>query len=142
MNKEKTKYLIILHILLMVYSCSTICSKMAAGEEFLSLRFCFFYGGVIFLLGVYAVVWQQIIKKLPLTLAYANKAVTVIWGLIWGLLFFGEKITPLKIAGALIVISGIALYAFSDTDKKNIPMADVIAEDSAEGVEVGGDGNE
>ena len=115
---------------------------MAAGEEFLSLRFCLFYGGVIFLLGVYAVVWQQIIKKLPLTLAYANKAVTVIWGLIWGLLFFGEKITPLKIAGALIVISGIALYAFSDTDKKNIAMADVNTEDSAEGVEVGGDGNE
>ena len=66
----------------------------------------------------------------------------VIWGLIWGLLFFGEKITPLKVIGAVIVISGIALYAFSDTDKKNIAMEDVIAEDSAEGVEAGGDGNE
>ena len=68
------------------------------------------------MLGIYAVVWQQIIKKLPLTLAYANKAVTVIWGLIWGLLFFGEKITPLKVIGAVIVITGIAVYAFSDKE--------------------------
>ncbi len=116
MNKEKAKYLVILHILLMIYSCSTIFSKKAAGEDFLSLRFCLFYGGVIFLLGIYAVVWQQIIKKLPLTLAYANKAVTVIWGLVWGLVFFGEKITPLKVIGAVIVITGIAIYAFSDTE--------------------------
>ena len=119
MNKDKGKYLIFLHILLMVYSLSTVCSKMASRQEFLSFKFCLFYGGVVVLLGIYAVVWQQIIKKLPLTLAYANKAVTVFWGIVWGLVFFGEEITFRKIAGALIVIAGIAVYAFADNESED-----------------------
>ena len=121
MNKEKVKYLIILHVLLMAFSCSTVCSKMAAREEFLSFKFCMFYGGVVFLLGLYAVVWQQIIKKLPLTLAYSNKAVTIIWGLVWGLIFFDENITLLKVLGSAIVIGGIALYSFSDGEGDEPP---------------------
>ena len=61
---------------------------MAAGYSFLSLPFIFWYGLVILNLGIYAVVWQQIIKHLPLTTAYANKAVTIVWGILWGSLFF------------------------------------------------------
>ena len=33
----------------------------------------------------YAFGWQQVIKHLPLTTAYANKAVTVVWGILLGL---------------------------------------------------------
>ena len=32
----------------------------------------------------YAAGWQQVIKHLPLTTAYANKAVTVVWGILAG----------------------------------------------------------
>lgn len=110
MNKTKVKTLFGLHILLMVYSMSGICSKMAAGSEFLSVRFCLFYGVIIALLGVYAIGWQQVIKRLPLTVAFANKSVTVVWGIIWGLVFFHEDISVGKIVGALLVIAGVILY--------------------------------
>ena len=103
-----------LHILLMVYSLSGICSKMAAGQPFLSPRFCLFYALIIIILGIYAVGWQQVIKRLPLSTAFANKAVTVIWGLIWGVLFFGEKVTLGKCVGILFVICGIVVFALSD----------------------------
>ena len=63
------------------------------------------------MLGIYAIAWQQIIKRLPLTFAYANKAIGVIWGMFWGLVAFGESITPKKIIGAVIVIAGIVLYS-------------------------------
>ena len=111
---QKKKYFIYLHILLVLYSLSAVFSKLASVEPFLSLKFCVYYGLVLFLLALYALCWQQIIKHLPLTVAYANKAITVVWGILWGLVIFGEMLTPGKIIGAVFVICGIVLYAISD----------------------------
>ena len=83
----KQKTYLLLHLLFLVYAASSVCGKWAAGEAFLSLRFLLFYGGMLLLLAVYALGWQQAIKRLPLTVAYASKAVTVIWGLIAGLTY-------------------------------------------------------
>lgn len=113
------KKYIVLHLTLMIYSMSGVCSKMAAGESFLSFRFCLFYGGVIALLGFYAIAWQQIIRVLPLTTAFTNKAVTTAWGLLWGLLFFHEQITIGKIVGVALVISGVILFSAADTEAVN-----------------------
>ena len=119
---EKSKSIIrifILHIILLVFSLSTVLSKLASGEELLSLRFCGFYAGIIVLLGIYAIVWQQLIKHLPLIFAYANKAVTIIWGLIWGYLLFSESITLNKVIGALVVVAGIVVFSLGE--KNNDP---------------------
>lgn len=116
---SKFKTLFALHVMLMIYSLSGICSKLAGQYSFLSLEFCFFYGIVILFLGLYAICWQQIIKRLPLSVAFANKAVTVIWGSVWGMLFFNETITIGKIIGSLIVIMGVILYANSDCEVDN-----------------------
>lgn len=119
-NKES---ILLLHILLAFLSLSGIWSKSAAGESFFSIRFCLLYGGIIFILMVYAIGWQQIIKRLPLTTAYANKAVTVVWGLIWGMVFFGEKVTIGKCIGIGLVIAGIILFALSDRSCEPSPVA-------------------
>lgn len=116
MTKSKWKVLVLLHIMLMIYSMSGICSKKAAGEEFLSPMFCVYYALIIILLGFYAIGWQQIIKRLPLTTAFANKAVTVVWGIVWGALFFQESVTVGKIIGAALVIAGVVLYAYADKE--------------------------
>lgn len=83
----------------------------------MSFRFIALYGFVILLLGIYAIFWQQVIKNMPLTAAYANRAVTVFWGMVWGLIIFKEKITPGKAVGAVIVIAGIILFALSDREE-------------------------
>lgn len=116
--KIKVKMYVLLHVLLFVFSFSGVCSKLAAAEEFMSFRFMVLYGTVIALLGIYALFWQQIIKHMPLTAAYANKAVTVIWGMVWGLFIFKEKITIGKAAGAVLVVAGIILFAFSDKEEE------------------------
>lgn len=105
--RKNWKSYLLLQLLLLVYSFSSVCSKYASQQEFLSVKFILYYGTVIALLGVYAIFWQQILKRLPLVTAYANKAVTVIWGLIWGMLFFDEKITVFKVIGCLIIIVGV-----------------------------------
>ncbi len=119
MNKKKVITIVLLHIMLMVYSMSGICSKMASRQDFLSLRFILYYAGVIVLLAVYAVAWQQIIKRIPLTLAYANRAVTVVWGLVWGMIFFHEQVTVGKAVGAMLVVAGVVFYALADNKQSD-----------------------
>ena len=114
MEKGKLKVLFLLHLMLMIYSMSGICSKKAAGVPFLSPMFCVYYGLIILLLGFYAIGWQQVLKRIPLTTAYAHKSVTVIWGVVFGVLLFHETLNPRQIAGVILVICGIVLYSLSD----------------------------
>lgn len=130
--KERTKSYFLLHLLLLLYSASTVFSKLAAGEKFMSLRFILCYGAVILLLGAYALGWQQVIKRLPLSLAYANKAMTVVWGMLAGLIFFGESITAGKVMGALLVIGGVILFAFSDGEAGERPILHETADGETE----------
>ncbi len=113
-KRDKTKLMLLLQLLMLLFSFVAVCSKMAAGQETFSFKFFLYYGLVLVILFVYAVCWQQIIKKLPLSLAYSSKAVTVVWGLIWGKFFFGEAITAGKIIGSVIIITGIILYVRFD----------------------------
>lgn len=106
--------LLILHIMLGIYSLSDVFSKCASGQTFPGVLFFVFYGLVLVLLGVYALGWQQIIKRMPLSSAYANRAITIVWGIFWGALLFGESITVGKIVGALIIMAGIVIYARAD----------------------------
>lgn len=108
-NKPKWKDYLLLHLLLVFYSTGAICSKLAAGQELFSFKFFVFYGLVLFNLGCYAVFWQQILKRIPLTVAFANKAVTIVWGLLWGFLFFREAITIGKVIGSLFIIAGVLI---------------------------------
>lgn len=113
---NKAKALFALHLMLMIYSVSGIFSKLAGKYPFLSLEFCFYYGVVILLLGFYAMGWQQIIKRLPLSIAFANKAITVVWGLIWSILFFNETLTWTKILGVSFVVIGVIIFVTSEQE--------------------------
>ena len=119
MNTNKIKVFFPLHFLLFLYSLSGICSKLAAGQQFLSLTFCLCYAGVIGVLFIYAIGWQQIIGRIPLTTAFANKSITVIWGLVWGFMFFGERLTAGKVIGSALVICGVILCAISDRSESD-----------------------
>ena len=113
---KRPRVLIALHLLLLVYSLSGFFSKSAASEPVLSFKFVALYGGMLFILFAYAIGWQQIIKRLPLTFAFANKAITVVWGMVWGVIFFGENISVLNAIGAVLVVAGVVLFAFADAE--------------------------
>lgn len=113
-----SKHYLWLHLLMMLYSLGGILNKIAGNSDVFSLRFILCYAGILFLLGIYAVGWQQVIKHIPLSTAFANKAVTVIWGIIWGIVFFGETITPGKIIGAIIVIIGVVSFVRVDSEEE------------------------
>ncbi len=116
MKKDTIKWFAILHVIILIFSVNSICSKMASGYEFLSFKWIIFYGLVVCILGFYAIAWQQVLKHLPLITTYANKAATTIWGLIWGALIFGEQITIQKVIGAIVVIIGVYLVVSGDEE--------------------------
>ena len=89
---------------------------MASKQAFLSPKFILFYGGMLVVMVVYAVLWQQVIKHLPLTTAYANKAVTIVWGIILGVLVFREQVSVRQVIAAVIIVFGAVLYALADRE--------------------------
>ncbi len=117
-NKTNVKYLLLLHLLLMLYSFCSVCGKSAAGYPFLSMGFIAYYGAEILLLFIYAIGWQQILKRMSLTFAFANKGITVVWSLVWGTVIFGEAVTIKKIIGCFLVICGVILYSTAEKEKE------------------------
>ncbi len=108
MEKKKLSLKAVLAIqgAVIVYTMGGVCSKMAGGQEFLSPGFVMFYGGQILVLAVYALLWQQIIKRVDLSVAYVNRAMAICWSMVWAILFFGERITLRNIIGVVLVLSG------------------------------------
>ena len=114
MNKMKRfGNIIFLQFAVMVYSINTVVAKYVALEPWFSLKFIALYLLEFAVLGVYAILWQQIIKRVELSVAYANKAMTLLWSLVWGVLLFHEGVTFLKVAGVVLVIAGTVLLNLS-----------------------------
>lgn len=115
---KKLLSLILMHTGFLLYSFYTVLGKIASSYDFLSFRYCFFYCALIGILFVYAIIWQQVLKITKLSVATANKAITIFWGMIWSRLFFNEEITLKKIAGALIIFAGIVLLMIAENSSE------------------------
>ena len=96
-----------------IYTTSGVFSKLASQQDFASLLYLAFLCGSVAVLGIYAVLWQQIIKRMPVGDAYLFKGTGVIFGLALAHFVFGEAITLYNIIGAGIIIAGITLNARS-----------------------------
>lgn len=102
-----------------VYSLSTVAANLASKHEFLSWGYICYFALDFFILAVYAIIWQQMIKKFQLSIAYANKAATLMWSMLWNFLIFSQGITPFKVLGVLLVVAGVIVMnsvAVSDSD--------------------------
>ena len=91
----------------LIYSLSGIFSKMAGLAEFGGTKFFMCYAMVLLIMGIYAVLWQQLLKRYPLSDVFLYKSTTIIWGSIFGCTFFHESISAGKMIGILFIIVGI-----------------------------------
>ncbi|MBR1884109.1 MAG: transporter [Clostridia bacterium] len=113
-KKNLIKNIIILQAIIAFYTLSTVLAKTASSKEFLSIEFVFFYGLEILILGIYAILWQQIIKKFDISVAYANKAMGLLWSIVWAIVFFSEDISIKNVIGVIIVIIGTIIVNSDD----------------------------
>ena len=113
-KKTKIRDICILQAVIVVYTLSTVFAKFASGQEFLSFKFILFYGIEMLILGIYAIIWQQLIKKFDISVAYANKAMGLLWSIVWAILIFNETITIKNVIGVIIVIAGTIIVNSED----------------------------
>lgn len=97
----------------LVYACTYICMKMASPYAFLSAPYILWVAGAIGVMGVYAVLWQQVLARVPLSTAYMFKGTSLIFVLLLSAMLFHEEITWQNVLGSFIIVSGIVLFAKS-----------------------------
>ena len=106
---EKVSWIkiLLLQLVVGIYSVNTVIAKLVSGQKVFSPAFI----GLLFLevcvLGVYALLWQQLIKHFELSVAYANKAMGLIWSLIWSIVLFREGVKWNQLLGIVLVMIGI-----------------------------------
>lgn len=110
-NKNHVITFIFLQLSVIIYSLAGVCSKYAAAYKFLSIKFIVIFIIEIGILGIYAILWQQIIKSIDIFIAYANKGTSLLWSLLWAIMLFNEKITINNIIGIIIVMIGVILIS-------------------------------
>ena len=110
------KNILILQIVVVIYTLSSVVAKFATGKELFSFSYFLFYGLEIVILGVYAILWQQMIKKFDLSVAYASRAMALLWSAIWAVVLFHAKMDGKQLAGILLVVLGTVIV---NTDNGN-----------------------
>jgi len=108
MKRTDMKQLIVLQLIIVIYTISSVMAKMASVSETLE-KLIFFFGLDLLFLGIYAICWQQMIKIFPLSVAYANRAMALLWSAVWAKIIFGENISVRQIVAIIIVIAGMMI---------------------------------
>lgn len=116
-NKIKWKNVLQLQAVVVIYTISSVMAKTASMHKDNKMLFLIFFGLEFVMLGVYAILWQQMIKRFELSVAYANRAMAILWSMIWAVIFFHDQITVRNLLGVAIVIAGIMLI---NTDKEEV----------------------
>ena len=108
---SKLKDYIQLHLNILLFSLTSVFSKSSYvqyNKHGLSSPLLYLF---LFLMvancGIYAITWQQVIKKFSLSTAYANKSVYLLWSQIWAVLIFHENLSIQNIIGILVVLFGV-----------------------------------
>lgn len=105
------KWLTGLLLVFLVYSSANIFMKLSSsGDNFVVTLF--FLVCAFGILGIYAILWQQILKHISLTTAFMFKSITVLYGMLFAAMLFKEHITTNNMVGALMIITGIIILGW------------------------------
>lgn len=119
MKKDKAFIIniVLLQVVVIIYTLTSIVGRKAAGTEILSLQFILFYGLDIVILGIYAICWQQMIKKFDLSVAYANRAMAILWTAVWARFIFKDTIGLKQLIGIMVVMIGTVVVNLEQPKK-------------------------
>ena len=107
MGALSVRNILFLSFAVAVYSASGLFTKMASRHDFLSFPYLLCLGGVVLVLGIYAILWQMALKRVPLNKAYLFRSLGVVYGLAIAYFAFHEPITWVNLFGGGIVLGGL-----------------------------------
>ena len=119
MGKVSIKNIIQLQAVIIIYTVSSVMAKFASANNGEPVKFILFFGLEFVFLGIYALLWQQMIKKFELSVAYANRSMALLWSMIWAVIFFHDKITVKNIIGVVLVMIGTIIINTEENKEEN-----------------------
>ncbi|MBP5586244.1 MAG: hypothetical protein J6Y92_07830 [Lentisphaeria bacterium] len=123
MIRNAIKATLKLQPVVLLFSCVSIIGKFASRQIptdatsfsdfvircFGNWRLILLFGTMILLLGIYAVIWQIIIRKSKIAIVYANKATYLFWTQLAAVAVFGEHLSFYNVIGIAIIFTGVIL---------------------------------
>ena len=109
--KPQRRALLLLHATLLIYSMASIFAKLSSNQLNLEND----TGALLFLvlefvaLAVYSLLWQIVLKRMPLNVAYSSKALSTLWTWLLCFILLQESITLGKAMGIALVLAGVYL---------------------------------
>lgn len=111
---NKTIQYIVLILVYLFYAGISVIMKYTGLQQPLSFEWCVGFVLLVGTLGVYAIAWQQILKRIELGVAYMFKGLSLFFIMLLLAICYDEPITPMKLVATGIIMVGIALYAKSN----------------------------
>ena len=110
-NKYST--LVLLHISSFIFSFAGVITKYMGiqikEKALFSLEMFLLFVGLGSIYIAYAYIWQYVLKKMTLSVAYLIKSTVIIWSMIWSILIFHERLTLMNIVGIVCIMIGIVI---------------------------------
>lgn len=111
---NKTVQYVALVLVYLFYAGISVIMKYTGLQQPLTIEWCVGFVLLVGTLGIYAIAWQQILKRIELGVAYMFKGLSLFFIMVLLAICYGEPITPMKLLATGIIIVGIALYAKSN----------------------------
>ena len=111
LSRPNGRSMLLLHGTLLIYAVVSVFAKLAGlrlAAQDAGMTLAFLAAEAAALLA-YSLLWQLVLRRMPLSFAYSNKGVCTLWTALFGLAFFGEQMTWGKAAGLVVVLAGVAL---------------------------------
>ena len=112
-------------------SLTSPCLKLGGKHPFLSTGYIAWFCLAVMILGFYAVCWQLILEKLPLTTAYLRRGFSYILIFVWATLIFHETITWKQILGIIVISIGMVISISDEHGSETTPASPASTASSA-----------
>ena len=97
-------------------SLTSPCLKIGSQRyDTFSAGYFFWFGLAVIILGIYAVCWQLILERIPLTTAYLRRGFSYILLFVWSTLIFHENITVKQVIGIAVISLGMFISVSGDS---------------------------
>ena len=117
---KRVKQYIALHLCILLFSMTEVFGKFAAityNEE--GIRSIKLYVFLMLMLSVcvfYAFCWQKVIRHFDLHIAYANRAMYLVWSQVWAVWIFSEVLETKNYLGLLTVMTGVIVVSLGERE--------------------------
>jgi drug/metabolite transporter (DMT)-like permease len=129
--KKAKFYMIGFSALMLCDTLTQVSFKLASnhgGEFFMQLAWFmsifsqpWIYGAVLGYLGSF-VAWMTLLKHAPVGPAFAASHLEVVLVLVVSAVYFGDRLAPMQVLGALLIVIGIICLSLSEAEQENVEV--------------------